>query len=296
MKRTLRGIIAAIPTPVDASLSPDLARYVTLARHLLDTGCDGLNLLGTTGEATSLSVDQRLTVMQHVAGSNLPMDRLMVGTGAAAGSDAAILTAAAADLGFAGALVLPPFYYKDIKDEGILRYFDTIVTATEANEIPLYLYNFPALSFVKYTPELVTLLVERFGARIAGLKDSSNDLPYARQIAGLAGELDVFPANVAALKETRTGVFAGSISASANIDAGVCARALHDADDAAFDTAVAIRTLFSTMPTVPAVKALLAHRLKDPSLADTLPPYTRLHETTQRDLAARFDALMEQRS
>src|SRR5262245_10470977 len=130
MSSNLSGVIAAIATAVDENGEPDCARSTALARYLLDNGCDGLNVLGTTGEATSFSLDQRRRVMSAYAQAGLPLDRLMVGTGAAAVSDAVALTRHAADLGFAGALVLPPFYYKGVPDDGLFAYVETIVNAT----------------------------------------------------------------------------------------------------------------------------------------------------------------------
>src|SRR4249920_4200939 len=116
----LSGVIAAIATPVDEAGEPDIARATTLARFLLDNGCDGLNVLGTTGEATSFSLEQRKRVMTAYRDAGLPLDRLMVGTGAASVADAVALTRHAAELGFAGALVLPPFYYKGVPDDGLV--------------------------------------------------------------------------------------------------------------------------------------------------------------------------------
>ena len=142
----LRGVIAAIATPVDEAGAPDIARATKLARFLLDNGCDGLNVLGTTGEATSFSLEQRKRVMTAYKDAGIPIDRLMVGTGAAATADAVALTRHAAELGFAGALVLPPFYYKGVPDDGLAAYVDTIVQATAATPIPIYLYHYPALS------------------------------------------------------------------------------------------------------------------------------------------------------
>ncbi len=122
MTKTLSGVIAAIATPMDEDGAPDLKRAVKLARYLLDNGCDGLNVLGTTGEATSFSLAERKAVMDAYKSNGLPLDRLMVGTGAAAVSDAVALTRHAADLGFAGALVLPPFYYKGVSDDGLVAF------------------------------------------------------------------------------------------------------------------------------------------------------------------------------
>src|ERR1700739_61160 len=126
-QRTLHGVIAAIATAVDPRGEPDCARSIALTRFLLANGCDGLNVLGTTGEATSFSLDQRRPVMNAYAESGLPLARMMVGTGAAALADAIALTKHAAELGFAGALVLPPFYYKGVPDDGLVAAIDTIV-------------------------------------------------------------------------------------------------------------------------------------------------------------------------
>src|SRR6266567_5181664 len=142
----LQGVIAAIATAVDPTGEPDCTRSTALARYLLDNGCDGLNVLGTTGEATSFSLEQRKRVMTAYRDAGLPLDRLMVGTGAAAVADAVALTRHAAELGFAGALVLPPFYYKGVPDDGLVGYIDTVVKATAQKPVPLYLYHYPQQS------------------------------------------------------------------------------------------------------------------------------------------------------
>src|SRR5262249_10544196 len=131
----LQGVIAAIATAVDEAGEPDCARSVALARFLLGHGCDGLNVLGTTGEATSFALEQRKRVTPALRGAGLPLDRLMVGAGAAGVAAAIALTRHAAEFGFAGALVLPPFYYKGVADDGLAPYVETIVTATAAKPI-----------------------------------------------------------------------------------------------------------------------------------------------------------------
>src|SRR5512132_1650629 len=146
MTQRLSGVIAAIATPVDENGAPDVKRAINLARYLLDNGCDGLNVLGTTGEATSFSVDERKGVMDAYKANGLPLQRLMVGTGAASVTDALALTRHAAELGFGGALVLPPFYYKGVTDDGLADYIGALVKATEASRLPIYLYHYPQLT------------------------------------------------------------------------------------------------------------------------------------------------------
>jgi 4-hydroxy-tetrahydrodipicolinate synthase len=272
LAKTLSGVIAAVATPVGEDGAPDLKRAVKLARYLLDNGCDGLNVLGTTGEATSFSLDERMAVMDAYKANGLPLHRLMVGTGAAAVADAVALTRHAAELGFAGALVLPPFYYKGVPDDGLFAYIDTLVKASAAKPIPIYLYHFPAMSGLPWHVALIKRLLESFPARIVGLKDSSGDMAYARSAAAISPDFAVFPSTEAALIEARQGAFAGCISATANLNADLCARAWREGDTAALDAAVAIRKLFDGKPLVSGVKALLGHIHGNPALARVKPP------------------------
>jgi len=287
----LHGVIAAIATAVDGTGEPDCARSVALARFLLAHGCDGLNVLGTTGEATSFSREQRQRVMTAYRDAGLPLDRLMVGTGAASVADAVALTRHAAALGFAGALVLPPFYYKGVPDDGLVAYVETIVEATAATPIAIYLYHFPAQSGLPWHVALVERLRQRFGARIVGLKDSSGDMAYARAAAALAPGFSVFPSTEAVLMEARAGAFAGCISATANLNADLCARAWRGGDGAALDAAVAIRKLFDGKPLVPGVKALLAHIHRDTAWARVMPPLSAFSAADRAAATASYDAV-----
>mgnify|MGYP001159369064 CR=1 FL=1 len=293
--KTLNGVIAAIATAIEPSGEPDCARSVALARFLLDNGCDGLNVLGTTGEATSFSLDQRKRVMSTYAASGLPLDRMMVGTGAAATADAIALTGHAAELGFAGALVLPPFYYKGVHDNGLLAYIEAIVAATAARPIPIYLYHFPAQSGLPWHIALIRRLLDVFGERIVGLKDSSGDMDFARAAASIAPRFKVFPSTEAALPQARSGAFAGCISATANLNADLCARAYRSGDAAALAEAVAIRKLFDGKPLVAGVKALLAHIHGDARWARVAPPLTAFPAADRAAVDAAYEAIRAKR-
>lgn len=292
MSNTLSGVIAAIATPIDESGAPDLKRAVKLARFLLDNGCDALNVLGTTGEATSFSCEERMAVMSAYKQDGLPMQRLMVGTGAAAVADAVALTKHAEALGFAGALVLPPFYYKNVPDDGLAAYISALV---QASAIPLYLYHFPAMSGLPWHIPLIKRLCDAFPARIVGLKDSSGDMAFARSAAAMAPDFAVFPSNEATLIEARGGAFAGCISATANCNADLCARAWRDGDQAALDAAVMVRKLFDGKPLVSGVKALLAHIHGDPVLARVKPPLAPLAAADRTAVTAGYDAVRARR-
>jgi 4-hydroxy-tetrahydrodipicolinate synthase len=291
----LSGVIAAVATATDGAGEPDCSRSVALARFLLDHGCDGLNVLGTTGEATSYSRAQREAVMNAYRAAGLPLERMMVGTGAAAAADAVALTRLAAEWGFGGALVLPPFYYKGVPDDGLAAYVATIVKATADRPIPIYLYHYPQLSGLPWHAKLIRRLLATHRGRIVGLKDSSGDMAYARDVAAIDPDFRVFPSTEAVLLEARGGAFAGCISATANLNADLCARAFHGGDAAALEAAVAIRKLFDGRPLVPGVKALLAHIHDDLVWARVMPPLATFAAADRAAVIAGYDQVRAKR-
>jgi 4-hydroxy-tetrahydrodipicolinate synthase len=229
-------------------------------------------------------------VMSEYKKAGLPLDRLMVGTGAAATADAMALTRHAAELGFAGALVLPPFYYKGVPDDGLAAYVAAIVKASAEKPIPIYLYHFPSQSGLPWHVTLIARLLDTHKHRIAGLKDSSGDMAYAREAASIATGFDVFPSTEACLIEARSGIFAGCISATANLNADLCQRAWSTGDAGALDAAVAIRKLFDGKPLVSGVKSTLAHIHNDAGWSRVAPPLAPFTAADKTAANAGYDA------
>lgn len=293
MTTRLRGVIAAAATPLQADLGIDTERLIEHCRTLLAEGCDGINLLGTTGEATSFSFEQRLAAMQAVARSGLPLARFMVGTGAASLKDAVRLTGAARDLGYNGALVLPPFYYKPIDTEGLLAYFDELINRVGA-DLRLYLYHFPQLSGVPYSLEFVQALKAKYPRQLLGLKDSSGDTSYSVAMAAGVKDFDVFPSAEGTLNDADRYGWAGCISATVNVTvrsaaAGWKARGTEEGERAVA-AAAAQRAILARSPVIAAVKQALAVTYQRPEWARLVPPLHRLtpEQAAQqaRDLAS----------
>ena len=289
----LSGVIAAIATAVGDQNEPDTARSTALAKFLLANGCDGLNVLGTTGEATSFSLDQRKRVMTAYRDSDVPLERLMVGTGAASVADAVALTRHAAELGFAGALVLPPFYYKGVPDDGLVAFIDTIVAATAETADPDLSLSFPGPVGPAVAPQAGETAARCAWRRIVGLKDSSGDMAYAREMAALSPSFSVFPSTEAVLLDARAGTFAGCISATANLNADLCARAWKSGDAGALDDAVAIRKLFDGKQLVSGVKALLAHIHDDPAWGRVQPPLSAFAAADRTAVTSGYDQVRQ---
>jgi 4-hydroxy-tetrahydrodipicolinate synthase len=284
----LRGIIAAAATPLNEDRSIDRPRLVDHCRRLLANGCDGINLLGTTGEATSFAREERLEAMRAIAASGLPRQRFMVGTGAAALADAAFLTAAARDLGFAGALLLPPFYYKNIDDGSVVDYVEAVMARTGRSGLRLYLYHFPQNSAVPYSIAAVEQLHRTHPEHVLGVKDSSGDLAYAAALTKRMPDLDVFPSAEGALAKALEHRFAGCISATANITAPIAAegwRALDSASGrAAVEAATRIRAAFTDYPLIAGVKWALAQLYDDQIWLRLCPPLRELTASEQQGL------------
>src|SRR5262249_16284423 len=288
----LKGVIAAIATAVDETGEPDCARSVALARFLLANGCDGLNVLGTTGEATSFSLEQRKRVMTAYRDAGVALERLMVGTGAASVADAVALTRHAAELAFPVPLLLPSFSYRGVPDGGLVAYIETIVPATSARPIPLYLYHFPAQSGLPWQVPLVKLLLESFGTRIVGLKDSSGDMAYAREAAAISPRFAVFPSTEAVLMQARAGEFAGCISATANLNADLCARAWRTGAAGPPGPRSAHPNASDGKPLVPGGKAPIRQFHGDPAWGGVEPPLTAFPAGEQTGVAAAYDELL----
>ena len=256
----MKGVIAAAATPIDTAGGIDLDHLAAHCAWLLGAGgCDGVNLLGTTGEATSFSVDQRIAAMRAVAAFGLPLGQLMVGTGAAALDDAIRLTAEAKALGFAGALLLPPFYYKGVSEDGIFAYVQNVIEAAGPDSLRLYLYHFPQNSGVPFTLDTVARLRNRYPEVLVGLKDSSGDLGYSAALAKHLPGFRVFPSAEGSIATAADSGFAGCISATANVTGRFASAAYRNpADTTALEKAVRLRTLICAYPLVASVKAALA--------------------------------------
>jgi 4-hydroxy-tetrahydrodipicolinate synthase len=289
----LTGIFAAAATPLKTDLSIDTERLVRHCRWLLNEGgCDGVNLLGTTGEATSFSVEQRLDAMRTIAASGLPMDRFMVGTGAAALSDALRLTSGARELGFAGALLLPPFYYKDIDDESLYAYVARVIEQAGGGGFGIYLYHFPRLSMVPYPIPVVQKLAAAFPDELAGIKDSSGDFNHSLALAQNLPTIGVFPGSEAFLAKAPDAGFAGCISATTNVNGALFARGWKardtEAGQAALRTASTIRDLVSRVPLIAAVKWVLSELQDDAEWRRVHPPLRGLTDAEWAGLRAQL--------
>ena len=292
----LSGVLAPVVTPFKRDLLPDSARFVGHCKWLLANGCRGLAVFGTNSEANSLSVDERMVLLETLIQEGVPASRLMPGTGMCALSDSARLTAHAVTLGCAGVLMLPPFYYKGVSDEGLFRNFSEVIERVADSRLQLYLYHIPPVSQVPITLALIERLLERYPGTVAGVKDSSGDWSNTKAMldAFAKSGFDVFAGSEVFLLQNMRSGGKGCITATGNINPAAINRLYEnwqgpDADALQKDI-TATRAVMQKYPMMAALKAVIAHYGRDPEWVTVRPPLVELAPEQNKSLIAELDA------
>src|SRR5947199_7256341 len=264
-QKRLSGVLAPVVTPFKRDLSPDRERYVRHCKWLLANGCRGLAVFGTNSEANSLSVDERMVLLETLVQEGVPATALMPGTGCCALTDSVRLTAHATALGCAGVLMLPPFYYKGVSGDGLYRNFAEVIERVGDARLQLYLYHIPPVSQVPITLPLIERLLGKYPGIVAGVKDSSGDWNNTKaMLDAFAKEgFDVFAGSEAFLLDNMRHGGKGCITATGNVNQGPIAHASktwRSADADKLQAGIsATRKIVQKHPMIPALKAIVAH-------------------------------------
>jgi len=289
------GVIAPVLTPFGDDGAPDADRFIEHAEWLLDEGCTALAPFGTTSEANSLGLDERMELLEDLVDAGIDPAKLMPGTGTCSLTDTVILTEHAVGLGCGGVLMLPPFYYKNPSDEGLFNYFADVIDDVGDDRLRLYLYHIPPIAQVGFPLKLIERLRTEFPDTVVGLKDSSGDWSNMKAILEAFPGFELFPgAETYFLDGLRNGA-AGVISASANISARQLRQLFDnwkgaDADKLQADIS-ALRKTVQSFQMIPMMKGLIAHYRKDPTWSEVRPPLTQLAEA---DMARAIQILAEE--
>lgn len=275
-----RGVFCAALTPLTEDLAPDHARFVAHCRRLLEEGCDGIALLGTTGEANSFSTGERQALLEAAVRAGIAPDRLLPGTGVAALTETVALTRHALSLGVRTVVMLPPFYYKGVTDDGLFAAYAEVVERVADPRLRVVLYHIPQFSAVPITFPVIERLRARYPGTFAGIKDSAGDLAHMEALVerfpGLAVLAGADPLMLPLLRKGG----AGCITATSNLVAADLAFVFrHFADPARADEVeaaqarvVAARNRASRFAQMASLKALLAQRTGDEGWRRLRPP------------------------
>jgi 4-hydroxy-tetrahydrodipicolinate synthase len=295
MTTRLRGVLAPVLTPFDRKLEPDVDAFIAHCRWLIEQG-GSLAIFGTNSEAASLSVDERLALTDAVLAAGIPASRMMPGTGACSIRDAVALTQHAVANGAAGVLMLPPFYYKGVSDDGLFAYYSEVIAQVGDPRLAVYLYHIPQMTHVPITLALIERLSKRYGRTIAGAKDSSGDWNNSKAMIEAFGDagFDVFPASESLLSKALAIGGAGCISATVNVNpAGVRAvfeRWNTEDGPQLQKKADAIRTIFQALPMIPAMKRTLARFSEHATWSIVRPPLVAIDDAVASKLRDDLDA------
>jgi len=290
-----RGVFSPVLTPFNPDLSPSVPRFVKHCRWLTGQGV-GLSIFGTNSEANSLSVGEKRTLLDTLLEAGISTDRLMPGTGACALTDTIELTRHAVAAGCAGVLMLPPFYYKGVSDEGLFRSFASVIDAVADPRLRIYLYHIPQVSQVGISMGLIERLLKAYPEAIAGIKDSSGDWSNTETMLRefQPQGFDVFAGSEAILLSTLRGGGAGCITATGNVNPGpIVALYEHwqESDaDARQQALNATRGVFQKLPMIAAMKAAIAWQTNDPAWATLRPPLVELDATQCQQLTTDLQA------
>jgi len=280
------GVIAPVLTPFGEDGYPDTDRFVEHAQWLLaDGGCTGLAPFGTTSEANSLGLDERMDLLDDLLDAGVEPTSVMAGTGTCSVTDTIALTQHAVEAGCGGVLMLPPFYYKGVSDDGLLQYYSEVIDEVDDDRLRLYLYHIPPVAQVGISLGLIERLKGEFPEIVVGLKDSSGDWSNMKAILDRFPDFELFPGSELYLLDGLRAGAVGTISASANVN-GSAMRKVFDAfqggddDEADLDAlqaaVSAFRQTLQGYPMIPALKAIVAHYRGDETWAALRAPNTAL--------------------
>jgi 4-hydroxy-tetrahydrodipicolinate synthase len=291
----IRGIIAAILTPIGPDGKADVTRLLDHGRWLLQHGVHALSLFGTTGEGNSFPVSERREVLSSVVAAGIPPSRLIPAVGCCATEDTVDLLSQAVGLDCAGVLMMPPYYYKNVSEDGVFRAYAEVIEKIGDSRLRLYLYNIPQLTGVTITEGIVTRLMRRYPNAIRGLKDSCGEWGYTQAILKTFPDVDIFTGTEAHLPRLLQAGGAGSISGVANINPAALRRLLDysigaEAEDLA-RTAAQLARVVEAFSGIPALKHLLAHYRQDPAWLRVRPPLEPLSDAQGRSLIAEMQAI-----
>ena len=290
----IRGVIAPLLTPFndDSSIATDL--YVSHAKWLFEQGCAGIAPFGTTGEALSVGIDERIEAINALIDAGIDPSLMIPGTGLSNVADTARLSRSCLDRGCAAVMTLPPFYYKAITEDGLYRYFVQLLEAV-GPDARIFLYHIPPIAVVGIPPTLAARLHAEFPDNFVGIKDSSGDWENTRKLFEIDG-LIVYPGSELPVLDALRHGGPGCISATANLNVRAIAKLLALQDSGDTDAAAALhegvkrfRQIVEQYGPIPAQKRLLAMSSDDSRWANVRPPLTALPVKTGKELAGMLE-------
>lgn len=292
MPQPFAGVLVPVLTPFTAAGEPDAGRFIAFCRWLLDEGADGLAIFGTTSEANSMSAGERMALLDRLVAAGVPAAKLMPGAGACSVTEATMLIKHAVGHGCGGVLMLPPFYYKGMTDNGVYDFIASVIDKVGSSALRMFLYHIPPQTMIPFGVELVGRLIKAYPGTVVGLKDSSGDWNNTKALcdAYAADGFAIFPGSEVFLLDGLRIGGVGCITASGNVNVPGIRKVFENwktpqADQLQADITL-VRTTIQKYPMVPALKRIVAHFHGDAEWANVRPPMERLGDAQSKALIA----------
>lgn len=287
------GVITAAITPMHVNLQADMNLLVSHCDHLIQQGGDGIVLLGTTGEANSFSVAERMQILEGVLAGGIQKELLMAGTGCCALTDTVNLTAHALQFGVRNVLMLPPFYYKPLTDDALFAYYGNVIERIGDDRLRIYLYHIPQNTGIPLSRTLIEKLLSRYPGIVRGIKDSSGDWMHTQQLIKEFPAFRVYSGSEEFLLDTLQAGGVGCISATANLTVSLAAEVVHMFQSGENASEVqaklsALRNVFKGYPFVGALKGFIASLSGNPTWNYLRPPNTNLDQNSIQSLIEKY--------
>jgi 4-hydroxy-tetrahydrodipicolinate synthase len=286
------GVLVPVLTPFIATGTragePDTGRFIAFCRWLLEQGADGLAIFGTTSEANSMSAGERMELLDRLVAAGIPAAKLMPGAGACSMTEAAMLIRHAVGHGVGGVLLLPPFYYKGMDDDGLFAFFAGVIDRVGSSALRIFLYHIPPQTVLGLSLDLVGRLIKAYPDTVVGLKDSSGDWSNTKALLERFPGFSVFPGSEVFLLDGLRAGGVGCITATGNVNVTGIRKVYEnwrkpEADQLQAEITLARKTI-QAYPMVPALKRIVAHFHQDPDWAAVRPPMTALNEAQSKAL------------
>jgi 4-hydroxy-tetrahydrodipicolinate synthase len=289
----LSGVLCPVITPFNADLSPNPDKHIRQCQWLLSQNV-GLAVFGTNSEANSLSVEEKIALLDRLVDAGIDVARMMPGTGCCALPDTVRLTAHAVSLGCAGTLMLPPFFYKGVDDDGLYASYSEVIERVGSEDLRIYLYHIPPVSQVGISIDLIERLLKSYPDTVAGIKDSSGDWDNTSAMLDKSWDrFQIFAGSENFLLRTMQNGGAGCISATANVNPA----AIHSLfatwqSEGATEAQAqldAVREIVQSYPMIPALKAIVANYGNDSAWETVRPPLVSLSSEQKESLVKSLD-------
>lgn len=290
------GIWPALMTPLDAQLNIDHAKMAAHALALIKGGCGGVTAFGTTGEGPSFSMQERREALDQLLARGVPAERIIVSTSCAALPETLALTRHAIERGVHGCLMLPPFFFKGVSDEGVIACYTQVMEALPASGWRMYLYHIPQVTGVGLSHHVISTLLTRYPDVIVGIKDSAGERAHSSGLAqAYMPGITVYVGNEPDLPTMGQLGSTGAISGLANFLPRTVRRMIkeHNGPQITDDSQTIARVLDTVRPhsLMPALKCIMGIVSGDDSWQRVRAPLVALTPQAQAELQNAWRAL-----